>query len=197
LYAADHAVFNSRLCRDGWEAHYEIPTGTSVLYNGVDPGVFCPQDVTGDPYVLFVGNDERKGLSRVLDYAPRAELPVHLVGPSEVDVPGAVARGRVDAEELPSIYSGASVTIHPTGFEPFGNVALESLACGTPVVTTERCGAAEVLDQDCAVITEDIESGVAHARHLDGADCVSTAEEYTWSQVAERTLSIVTDVLSH
>jgi UDP-glucose:(heptosyl)LPS alpha-1,3-glucosyltransferase len=33
----------------------------------------------------------------------------------------------------------------PSLFEPFGNVALEAMASGLPVLTTSRCGAAEIV----------------------------------------------------
>ncbi|MBL7165885.1 MAG: glycosyltransferase [Dehalococcoidales bacterium] len=42
----------------------------------------------------------------------------------------------VKQERLPCYYSAADVTVMPSYYESFGLVALESLACGTPVVTT-------------------------------------------------------------
>jgi D-inositol-3-phosphate glycosyltransferase len=44
--------------------------------------------------------------------------------------------GRVDQEILPQYYSAADVLVVPSYYESFGLVALEALACGTPVVTT-------------------------------------------------------------
>jgi len=44
--------------------------------------------------------------------------------------------GRVDQETLPQYYSAADVLVVPSYYESFGLVALEALACGTPVVTT-------------------------------------------------------------
>jgi D-inositol-3-phosphate glycosyltransferase len=44
--------------------------------------------------------------------------------------------GSVDQEKLPSFYSAADVCAIPSYYESFGMVALESLACGTPVVAT-------------------------------------------------------------
>ncbi len=44
--------------------------------------------------------------------------------------------GRVDQETLPQYYSAADVLVLPSYYESFGLVALEALACGTPVVTT-------------------------------------------------------------
>jgi D-inositol-3-phosphate glycosyltransferase len=43
----------------------------------------------------------------------------------------------VEQERLPCYYSAADVTVMPSYYESFGLVAIESLACGTPVVTTK------------------------------------------------------------
>lgn len=45
--------------------------------------------------------------------------------------------GLVKHEELPCYYSAADVCVVPSYYESFGLVALESLACGTPVVATD------------------------------------------------------------
>ena len=50
--------------------------------------------------------------------------------------------GLVKQEELPFFYSAADVCVIPSYYESFGLVVLESLACGTPVVTT-KVGVAE------------------------------------------------------
>ena len=43
-------------------------------------------------------------------------------------------------EQLPLYYSAADVTVMPSSYESFGLVAVESLACGTPVVATRVGG---------------------------------------------------------
>ena len=48
--------------------------------------------------------------------------------------------GRVDQEELPSYYNAADVCIVPSFYESFGLAALESMACGTPVVASRVGG---------------------------------------------------------
>lgn len=55
--------------------------------------------------------------------------------------------GRVDQETLPEYYSAADVLVVPSYYESFGLVALEALACGTPVVTTS-VGAMEDIVKD-------------------------------------------------
>jgi UDP-glucose:(heptosyl)LPS alpha-1,3-glucosyltransferase len=48
-------------------------------------------------------------------------------------------------EEVASFYQAATVLALPTLYDPCSNVVLESLACGTPVVTTAANGASEFL----------------------------------------------------
>ena len=48
--------------------------------------------------------------------------------------------GLVEQEELPYFYSAADLCVFPSYYESFGLVALESLACGTPVVATQVGG---------------------------------------------------------
>jgi len=45
--------------------------------------------------------------------------------------------GRVDQQDLPTYYSAANLLIVPSHHESFGLVALEALACGTPVVASD------------------------------------------------------------
>jgi D-inositol-3-phosphate glycosyltransferase len=44
--------------------------------------------------------------------------------------------GRIEQDRLPTYYNAADILVVPSRYESFGLVALESLACGTPVVTT-------------------------------------------------------------
>ncbi len=55
--------------------------------------------------------------------------------------------GSVDQETLPQYYNAADVLVLPSYYESFGLVALEALACGTPVVTTS-VGAMEDIVKD-------------------------------------------------
>ncbi|UCG83433.1 MAG: glycosyltransferase, partial [Dehalococcoidia bacterium] len=53
--------------------------------------------------------------------------------------------GTVRQEDLPFYYSAADVCVVPSYYESFGLVALESLACGTPVVATRVGGMESVV----------------------------------------------------
>lgn len=109
------------------------------------------------PLVLFVGRfDPIKGIERFLEAVARlktqAAFHVALVGGEggsggSAGVYGKLCAdlaiqdrvvfcGRMPQEALPRYYAAADVLVVPSYYESFGLVALEALACGTPVVAT-------------------------------------------------------------
>ena len=63
--------------------------------------------------------------------------------------------GWVDTQTLVRLYSNARFTIFPFLHEPFGYVPLESLACGTPVLTYRREGPSEVVTEETGWLVRD------------------------------------------
>ena len=111
-----------------------------------------------DKIILFVGRiDPLKGLDRLikaLSYLRHIQgLRLVIIGGDEhsqheierlhklacdLNIQKAVTfLGLVRHEQLPYFYSAADVCVVPSYYESFGLVALESLACGTPVVATD------------------------------------------------------------
>jgi D-inositol-3-phosphate glycosyltransferase len=110
--------------------------------------------------------------------------------------------GRVDQADLPIFYSAADTLVIPSAYESFGMVALESLACGTPVVAT-RVGAMEELlrDPDAGRLASDLrpESLAAAMNRMPiGRRSQPVAPEairrtvlrYGWSRVAAEVLKV-------
>jgi glycosyltransferase involved in cell wall biosynthesis len=102
----------------------------------------------GASYVLGVSTVEpRKNLDVLLDAfalvrARRPELVLAIAGPSGWAA-GKGPRGEnvrwldfVPDADLPALYRGAAVSVYPSRFEGFGIPIVESMACGTPVVSS-------------------------------------------------------------
>lgn len=53
------------------------------------------------------------------------------------------------------IYRGLDIMVHPAHIEEFGVIIQEALACGLPVITSRRVGAAELLDPDLVLAAPD------------------------------------------
>ncbi len=154
---------------------YDIaPTRLSVVYNGVDLARFHPKNrmlhhaaargeagIPADAFtLLFIGNGfERKGLATLIDALgalrePSRRLIVIGKGDRRPIDARATERGvadrivwlglRADAERW---YAAADVVALPSRYEPFGNVHLEALASGTPVVASAVAGGAEVVEE--------------------------------------------------
>ena len=117
-----------------------------------------------DRILLFVGRIEPlKGVDILLGAAAQLEGDsdcfVLVVGGDSTDRQGEVAHlrglaselgiaervnfmGAVDHERLPLFYSAADICVMPSFYESFGLVALEAMACGTPVVASRVGGLA-------------------------------------------------------
>ena len=107
-----------------------------------------------DFVVLFVGSGfERKGVKYLIDAVKSISKPVSLM----IVGKGSAMRFEKMSGNQKIIFSGpqkdvykyyaaADIFVFPTIYEPFGNVHLEALASGLPVITTKKSGAAEIIE---------------------------------------------------
>lgn len=103
-------------------------------------------------------------------------------------------------KELAEVYSAADVFFNPTREEVLGLVNLESLACGTPVVTFNTGGSPECIDEYSGIIVEegdDIKTVFEKKTYANimEENCIKRAQQFKESEVYLKYLNIYTITL--
>jgi glycosyltransferase involved in cell wall biosynthesis len=185
---------------------------------GYDRRRFTPEgpatsDYGGEPYGLYVGNImPHKNLLRLVDafsaVAPRTPARLVIRGWGRAPHVEALRRriaerglgDRVDwqpwaeLEALPALYRGARMLLLPSLAEGFGLTALEAMACGTPVLTSNCSSMPEVVGDaallvdplDTASVTDALGRLFADDRLVKdlAARGVERASQFSWERTA-------------
>lgn len=142
-----------------------------VIHNGIDFGVFQPTNnlidstakVSNKKIILGVASvwDHRKGLEDFVKLANLLDddMEIVLVGVSSKQqqvLPRKIVgiQRTENQQELARLYSQALVFVNPTYEDTFPTTNLESLACGTPVITYRTGGSPEAIDENTGYIVE-------------------------------------------
>ena len=163
----------------------------SVTPNGVDP-LFTP----GGPkasgrFFLFVGNEKpHKNVARLVEAAKSIDVQLVRVGSSRF----------VTGEELAALYRGAIALVLPSLEEGFGLPALEAMACGTAVITSNAPALVEISGDAALHVDGQSIDAIADAMKRVMNDSalrasmiargVERAATFTWRRCAEMTREI-------
>ncbi|WP_433374238.1 glycosyltransferase family 4 protein [Streptosporangium sp. CA-115845] len=162
---------------------FRVPAArVHVIPHGLDAGRFHPREVGDDAlleplrlpgrFVLYLGNlDPRKNVTTLVEATARLGVPLVVagggfLGSGQVErvlagAPHARYLGQVPHEVVAPLMRAATVFAFPSGHEGFGMPVLEAMACGTPVVTSDRAALPEVAG-DAAVLVSDLDArGIA------------------------------------
>ncbi|OGX79686.1 group 1 glycosyl transferase [Exiguobacterium sp. SH31] len=152
------------------EARFSFLQHATVLrriHNWVDLDVFRPVDATelrarlqlADKMVLLgVAStwSEAKGLGAFLDLAAArpndAFLLIGRLGATELPANVIHVNEMNDARELARYYALADVFLNLSEQESFGNVTVEAMACGTPVLVLDATASPELVTDDTGVV---------------------------------------------
>ncbi|MDJ0787920.1 MAG: glycosyltransferase family 4 protein [Myxococcota bacterium] len=196
---------------------------STLIPNGVDPDRFSPgpgrREALGlpedRPVILMVSAlaESKRVLEsiRAVSLVEDAFLVVAGDGPlrSQVDqlaselLPGRFMRGSFAHQDMPDLYRSADVFLHSTPNEAFGNVYVEALASGLPVVANDEAHTHWILGDwgDWVDVTspESVAGGIRAA--LSRGDRKTqeragfAAERYAWTRLATRYRAFFDEVL--
>jgi glycosyltransferase involved in cell wall biosynthesis len=203
------------------------PDRVEVVPLGVDPDFgagLTPERVDAvrrrygldRPYVLYLGGfDRRKQVDRLVRLFRLVPEPWLLAVGGRLPKPGRIFPdilravedagtggrvrflGPVPDEDKPALYAGADLFIYPSVYEGFGLPPLEAMACGTPVVCSNRTSLPEVVGDAALLVDpeddENLLTGIlkllvdADLRAELGARGRRRARQFTWEKTAEAT----------
>jgi len=206
---------------------YPIPADEAKQFIGLEPE---------DRMILFVGRIEPlKGVDTLIQAMSCLNLaglhrPVHLaiiggepnVQPEDMSdemsrlqkmcdelcVGGMVLfLGKRGQDTLPYYYSAAELLVMPSLYESFGMVALEAMACGTPVIASEVGGLGYLVqdgvtgytipDSDPEALCDKLSRllGDAHLRETMGLGASQYALDYAWEKIAAQMIEVYSELV--
>jgi glycosyltransferase involved in cell wall biosynthesis len=144
-------VANSVFCASMYEKW-----GTSVdkiINPPIDCSLFDPKTTnpSADYVLTHFGTYGKEGKFSTVKAIADSGVPIRVFGETS-QIPQPLKRhhrinflGKVTDAELASLYSNALYTLFAFEHEPFGYIPVESMACGTPVLTYEKQGPSETV----------------------------------------------------
>jgi D-inositol-3-phosphate glycosyltransferase len=115
--------------------------------------------------------------------------------------------GKRAQDTLPYYYSAADVLVMPSHYESFGMVALEAMACGTPVIASQVGGLAflvqdgetgyHVPDQDPEALCDKLLLLLrdSHQRRTMGLRAAEYAKNYAWANIAAQIMDVYKELV--
>jgi UDP-glucose:(heptosyl)LPS alpha-1,3-glucosyltransferase len=227
------ALAVSERVREDLIATFGLPAEKAVtLYNGVDAARFrpraCQQIRTATrrqwhvpeeaPLVAFVGNGfARKGLRFLLEAWPAVGAGACLLV-AGIDQAStryrrlSVTLGVADRvrfvgaqDQIERVFAASDACALPSLFEPFGNVVLEAMAAGLPVLCSRACGVAEVVPPGMREFVVDDPTNIdelatrlnlllSGSREDLGRSARAAAERFTWKDYGVRLCRLLESV---
>ena len=230
-YESRRTITCSRYMHDQIEEIFQLPPDKlDVISNGVDlEAVHKPEGVEefraeklrpGEKMIFFAGRLEyEKGVQTVFDALPLVNEEVSVrffvagVGTHEQALREHVERDGLDGhveflgfvpdEELAMYYAAADLAVVPSLYEPFGMVALETMAAGTPCIAADTGGLRELVVHDAtglrfspgdpaslagAILRLLTDARLDRRLTLDARRMLN--DQFSWESIAQRTVGV-------
>jgi len=197
-----------------------IPNGVNIeeLSEDAAASVFASDARFRGPFMLGLGRTiRRKGFHLLIDAFGRLDAPdwkLVIAGEgreletlkSQAAVLGGrvIFTGLVEGADKRWLLQNCRFMAAPSLEESFGNVALESMACGKPVVASRASGFAEIVRDwengrlvevgDVAGLEAALVDFVARDLAIEGEAARRTAEAFSWQSIARRYIELIEKV---
>ncbi|HUG00211.1 MAG TPA: glycosyltransferase family 4 protein [Ilumatobacter sp.] len=156
-------------------------TYAATIHHGIDPDQFAVHPAPGEHLLFFGRIHPDKGTSHAIEVARRSGRRLDIAGivqdeeyfraevQPHIDDEHVRYLGPVFADQRSAVLGGAHALLHLIDFdEPFGYSVVEAMACGTPVIATERGSMSELIDHGATgYLTNNIDEAVAAVAAID------------------------------
>jgi D-inositol-3-phosphate glycosyltransferase len=115
--------------------------------------------------------------------------------------------GQKPQSQLPYYYNASELVILPSHYESFGMVALESMACGIPVITTNVAGVSSIIDSKHPSLITSVNNPLLLASQMEylltnkkahmqlSKDLLKNIKNFSWENVGERVVKVYNEIL--
>jgi len=178
--------------------------GLDILIEAM--GSFCKQGgvYPSHLYLAIIGGEPEADPDSMSDEMTRLQALREVYGVEDI----VTFLGKRGQDTLPYYYSAAEAVVVPSHYESFGMVALEAMACGTPVVASQVGGLAFLVQDGITGYT--VPAGDPEAlcgrlktliddhelRRIMGENAAAFAQEYSWEKIASQIVSLYQDMLA-
>ncbi len=115
--------------------------------------------------------------------------------------------GKRSQDSLPYYYSAAELVVMPSHYESFGMVALESMACGTPVIASLVGGLIHLVEDGVTGFHVPVEDHIALSQRISrllddkalryrmGHDAFAFAKKYDWKNISGKMIDVYRELI--
>ena len=164
-----------------------------TVNNGIDLNDFKPSKEKNKKFTVLAvasfwtkdkGSEDLNKLVKLLD----RDIEVVVVGNGSDKIEGVKSISHTNNKaELVDLYSSAHVLINPTLDDNFPSVNIESIACGTPVITYRTGGSPEIIDGKTGVVVDkgnyramaEVVNSLYKNYYFRSEDCVERSKRYS------------------
>lgn len=157
--------------------------------------VLLKKDYNIPHFLVVVGRDpkgEIKNLKRIVE---RERLSEQII-----------FAGVLPHNEIEAVYKNADVFVYPSAVESFGLPVLEAMACGTPVVASNRMSVPEICGDAALIVDPDNVMELADAIYRAVTDetlrktlarkGLERVRKFTWKKAAQETIEVFKEIHS-